>query len=37
LHNEFKKIRGEVYDMLHSAKLGEFNQQLEENLYFLKR
>ena len=37
LHNEFKRIRGEVFEMLQSAKLGEFNKQLEKNLLFLRR
>jgi Rrf2 family protein len=37
LHHEFKRIRGEVYTMLKSARLGEFNAQLEQNLFFLRR
>ena len=37
IHNEFKKIRKEIYDMLQSAKLNEFNEQLEKKLIFLKR
>jgi Rrf2 family protein len=37
LHNEFKKVRGELLRMLQSAKVGEFNKQLEKNLLFLKR
>ena len=37
IHNEFKKIRKEIHDMLQSAKLNEFNEQLEKILIFLKR
>ena len=37
IHNEFKKIRKEIYDMLQSARLNEFNEQLEKELIFLKR
>ena len=37
IHNEFKKIRKEIYDMLQSARLNEFNEQLEKKLIFLKR
>ena len=37
IHNEFKKIRKEIHDMLQSAKLNEFNEQLEKKLIFLKR
>lgn len=37
LHHEFKKIRGELFRILQSAKVGEFNKQLEKNLLFLKR
>ena len=35
LHHTFKKIRSDITDMLESAKLGEFNKQLEKNLLFL--
>jgi Rrf2 family protein len=37
LHNEFKKIRDGIFNMLQAAKLGEFNGQLEKNKLFLKR
>jgi Rrf2 family protein len=37
LHDEFKKIRSEIFVMLQGAKLGEFNKQLDKNLLFLKR
>jgi Rrf2 family protein len=37
LHEEFKKIRKDIFEMLQKAKLGEFNTQLEEELLFLKR
>ena len=37
LHEDFKKIRKEIFEMLQKAKLGEFNKQLEEELLFLKR
>ena len=37
LHHEFKKIRENILKVLQSARLGEFNNELEKNLYFLKR
>lgn len=37
LHEDFKKIRKEIFEMLQKAKLGEFNKRLEEELLFLKR
>ncbi len=37
LHDEFKKIRDDIFKMLQTAKLGEFNGQLEKNKLFLKR
>jgi Rrf2 family protein len=37
LHNEFKKIRYGIFEMLEKTKLGEFNKQLDKNLFFLKR
>lgn len=37
IHNEFKKIRKEMHDMLESATLNEFNEKLERKLTFLKR
>jgi DNA-binding IscR family transcriptional regulator len=37
LHYEFKKIREDLFKMLQSAKVGEFNKSLEKNWLFLKR
>ena len=37
IHNEFKKVREDIYNMLENAKIGEFSKQLEKNLTFLKR
>ena len=37
IHSRFKEIRKEMYDMLQSARLNEFNEQLEKKLTFLKR
>lgn len=37
LHHEFKKIRNDIHRILKKAKLGEFNDQLEQHLAFLKR
>ena len=37
IHDEFKQIRKEVRQMLERSKLGEFNEQLENKLAFLKR
>lgn len=37
LHNEFKRIRDDISEMLQSAKLGEFNTLLAKNKLFLKR
>lgn len=37
IHNEFKKIRENIYNMLDNAKIGEFNDQLEKRLLYLKR
>ncbi len=36
LHHEFKKIRKDIFEMLLGTKLGEFNEELEKNLLFLK-
>jgi len=36
LHHEFKKIRKGIFKVLQETKLGEFNDQLEKNLLFLK-
>jgi Rrf2 family protein len=37
LHQEFKKIRNDIFDLLQRTKLGEFNRELEANLLYLKR
>ena len=37
IHNEFKKVREDIYAMLEDSKIGEFSKQLEMNLAFLKR
>ncbi|MEP6951913.1 MAG: Rrf2 family transcriptional regulator [Ginsengibacter sp.] len=37
IHNEFKVVREEIYNMLEDAKIGEFSKQLEKNLTFLRR
>lgn len=37
IHNEFKKVREDIYNMLENARIGEFSKQLEKNLTFLKR
>ena len=37
IHNEFKKVRENIYKMLENARIGEFSKQLEKNLIFLKR
>lgn len=37
IHNEFKKVREDIYNMLEAARIGEFSKQLEKNLTFLKR
>ena len=37
LHNDFKKIRADIYKTLESTKVGEFNEQLEASLVYLKR
>ena len=37
IHSQFKEIRKEIYDMLQSARLNDFNEQLEKKLTFLKR
>ena len=36
IHHKFKKIRKEIFEMLHSAKLDEFDEQLEKKIFFLK-
>lgn len=37
IHNEFKKVREDIYNMLEAARIGKFSKQLEKNLAFLKR
>lgn len=37
LHQEFKKVRTDISDMLIKAKVGDFTKHLEMNLIFLKR
>jgi len=37
IHNQFKKVRENIYNMLENATIGEFSKQLEKNLAFLKR
>ena len=35
IHNEFKKVREDLYKMLQVAKIGDFSKPLEKNLTFL--
>jgi len=37
LHNDFKRIRTTIFQTLEAAKVGEFNEQLEASLVYLKR
>ncbi|GAB1464061.1 RrF2 family transcriptional regulator [Pedobacter sp.] len=37
IHNQFKKVRGEIKLMLENAKVGELSEELEQRLTFLKR
>ena len=37
IHNEFKKVREDIYALLENARIGEFSKQLEKNIIFLKR
>ena len=37
LHDEFKVIRKQMHDMLHSSTVGEFNKELSLGLRHLKR
>ena len=37
IHNQFKKVRGEIKSMLENAKVGELSEELEQRLTFLKR
>ena len=37
IHNEFRSVRKGIQTMLENAKLGEFTEELEKSLTFLKR
>jgi len=37
LHNQFKRVRKEIFEMLQNAKIGELQEQLESKLAFLKQ
>lgn len=37
IHNEFRSVRKGIQNMLENAKLGEFTEELEKSLTFLKR
>lgn len=37
IHHEFKKVRKDILTMLEKAKVGEFHEQLEKKLTFLKQ
>jgi Rrf2 family protein len=37
IHHEFRLVRMRVEEMLENAKLGEFTEELEKSLTFLKR
>jgi len=37
IHDEFKKVRQDIYAMLHAAKLGGLQEQLEGKLAYLKQ
>jgi Rrf2 family protein len=37
IHNEFKKVREEIYEMLQGAKLGDLQDQLESKMTYLKQ
>ena len=37
IHNEFKKVRKDIFAMLQNAKLGNLQEQLENKLAFLKQ
>src|SRR5690606_20161489 len=36
IHNDFKKIRNEISEMLHTSKLNDFNELLKKNITYLK-
>ena len=37
VHDEFKKLRTQVWKMLNGAKIGALHDKLEDNMAFLKR
>ncbi|SFW83855.1 RrF2 family transcriptional regulator [Chitinophaga sancti] len=37
IHHEFKKIRGDISDMLNNTKLDEFHEKIAKDIGFLKR
>lgn len=37
IHNQYKEIKKRIIYMLENAKLGEFSEELEQNITFLKR
>ena len=37
IHNQFKQLRTEIFDMLSSATLSTFHEQLDNHMAFLKR
>jgi DNA-binding IscR family transcriptional regulator len=37
IHDQFKKVKENIYSMLENATIGEFSKQLEKNLALLKR
>lgn len=36
IHNQYKKIRKDIFSMLQAAKLGEIQEQIDSKLAFLK-
>ncbi len=37
IHEQFKSIRKDIYDMLQSAKLGDLQEQIEKKMAFVKQ
>ncbi|CAN5743957.1 Rrf2 family transcriptional regulator [soil metagenome] len=37
IHEQFKAIRKDIYDMLQSAKLGDLQEQIEKKMAFVKQ
>ena len=37
IHNVFKAVREDIYNMLEDARIGEFSKHLEKSVTFLKR